>query len=81
MPDHWESYLVHYRYRETLYHITIKRVGKKPERVIRVTLDDAVVYEADRDDAGRQPGIVPLADDRQEHYVEVAMGPAVQGRS
>jgi cellobiose phosphorylase len=31
LPEHWESCKVHYRYRETFYHITIKRVAKAPE--------------------------------------------------
>ena len=26
IPGHWESYKIHYRFRETFYHITVKRV-------------------------------------------------------
>mgnify|MGYP001814326485 FL=1 len=26
---HWESYKIHYRYRETVYHITVRLVGEK----------------------------------------------------
>ncbi len=29
IPAHWESYKIHYRYRETVYHITVRRVGEK----------------------------------------------------
>ena len=29
VPAEWESYKIHYRYRETFYHITVTRVGKR----------------------------------------------------
>jgi hypothetical protein len=31
IPAHWESYTIHYRYRETVYHITVKHVAEQPE--------------------------------------------------
>jgi cyclic beta-1,2-glucan synthetase len=65
MPDHWQSYKIHYRYRETLYHITIKRIGEKPVRVVRVLIDG---IEA------KEPGVIPLADDRRPHNVDVELG-------
>ncbi|MBU0968490.1 MAG: cyclic beta 1-2 glucan synthetase [Proteobacteria bacterium] len=71
IPAHWQSYKIHYRYRETFYHITVKCVGEKPEQVIRVTMDGAVVNGAGADGTGRQQGIIPLVDDRREHHVEV----------
>ena len=39
--------------------------------MIRVTVDDAMLYEAGVDESGRPQGIIPLVDDRREHYVEV----------
>ncbi len=74
IPAHWESYKIHYRYRETFYHITVRREGDKPEHVIRVTLDGAAVNGAGVDGAGRPQGIIPLVDDRRDHHVEVALG-------
>ncbi|MHB1705384.1 MAG: glycosyl hydrolase family 65 protein, partial [Acidithiobacillus sp.] len=72
IPAHWESYKIHYRYRETFYHITVKRVGeKKSEQVTRVTVDGTVVSGTGVDGAGRSQGMIPLVDDRREHYVEV----------
>jgi cellobiose phosphorylase len=71
IPDHWESYRVHYHYRETIYHITVKRVGEKPERVIRMTVDGVEV-----DEGAQLAGVIFLVDDRQEHVVEVDVGPA-----
>jgi cellobiose phosphorylase len=60
LPADWESFRLHYRYRETLYHIIVvqtQAAGGKTE----VTLDGV-----------RQPDeAVPLLDDRREHAVEV----------
>ncbi len=64
LPDPWGECRVHYRFRETFYHIQYKREGGSGDRVIRVTLD------------GRDPGgpFIPLADDRADHQVEVLLG-------
>ncbi|XCN73746.1 MAG: glucoamylase family protein [Candidatus Electrothrix aestuarii] len=73
IPDHWESYKIHYRYRETIYHITIKSVKsvdeKAEEQMVQVTADGVVV-----ESAGRRQGMIPLVDDRREHHVEVTVG-------
>jgi cellobiose phosphorylase len=74
IPAHWESYKIHYRYRETVYHIAVQRVAEKPEQVIRVTLDGAVVTGAGVDGTGRPQGLIPLVDDHREHQVEVELG-------
>jgi hypothetical protein len=42
-------------------------------RAIRVTLDGTEVNGAGIDDAGRPRGMIPLVDDRREHYVEVEL--------
>ena len=70
IPAHWKSYKIHYRYRDTFYHITIKRVSEKSEHMIRVTMDGTVVSEGAEDEAGRPQGLIPLVDDHREHYVE-----------
>ncbi|MCC7411116.1 MAG: cyclic beta 1-2 glucan synthetase [Gammaproteobacteria bacterium] len=71
IPAHWESYKIHYRYRETVYHITVRRIGEKSAHAIRATVDGAVVAGAGVDGTGRAQGMIPLVDDRREHYVEV----------
>ena len=43
IPDHWDSFKMHYRYSETVYHISVKCVGEKNEKVVRMTLDGRVV--------------------------------------
>jgi cellobiose phosphorylase len=65
VPDDWESYKIHYRYRDTYYHIDIQCSGEKSDHVTRITMDGAVVNGA---------GLIPLLDDRQEHHVEVMLG-------
>jgi len=62
IPDHWQSFIIHYRYRETVYHITIKRVGEKSTLVSRIVLDGSAVED-----------VIPLVNDRLEHYVEVEL--------
>ena len=64
VPADWASYKIHYRYRETVYHITVKRVGEPPGQVNRVTVDGAEQHDAR----------IPLIDDRREHTVEVTLG-------
>ncbi len=60
LPADWKGFKVHYRYRETVYHIAIQQMpGEKGETSVTV---DGV----ERDDDG-----IPLVDDRQEHAVEV----------
>jgi cellobiose phosphorylase len=78
VPHQWASYKIHYRYRETVYHITVKSMGDKPEHVSRVTLDDVALNVVDVDvtdvnGMGRPQSIIPLVDDRREHYVVVQM--------
>ncbi|KVW97102.1 NdvB [Thiobacillus denitrificans] len=64
VPADWDSYKIHYRYRETVYHITVRRIGEQPGQVTRVTVDGA-----ERPDTR-----IPLVDDRREHHVEVDLG-------
>ena len=71
IPAYWQSYKIHYRYRETFYHITVRRVGEISEHVIRVTLDGTVLTEAGAEGITQPQGTIPLVDDRQEHHVEV----------
>ncbi len=73
IPAHWDSYKIHYRYRETFHHITVKRVGEQPEHGIRVTVDGVMVKGAGVDGTGRPQGIIPLVDDRRDHHVEVEL--------
>ncbi len=72
IPLHWKSYKIHYRYRETFYHIIIKRLGEKSENVMSVTVD-GVLRDVIIDEVGHTQGVIPLVDDRQEHHIEVVL--------
>jgi len=61
----WQGFTVHYRHRETVYHIKAARTAA------------AAAGSGDRDcgrRSTRKPGH-PLADDRRDHNVEVGIGP------
>ena len=63
LPDEWNSFKLHYRYRETVYHIALTRTGGA-SRVTRVTVDGI-----------EQPDLaVTLVDDHREHSAEIEMG-------
>jgi cyclic beta-1,2-glucan synthetase len=68
IPEQWDAYKIHYRFRETVYHITIRRVAEKSNRVSAVKVDGVVIK--DKDGAGW----IPLVDDHKEHRVEVELG-------
>ena len=66
LPAHWDAFQVHYRYRETVYHISVVQVrvdqaGGRGQT--RVTVDGV-----EQDAAS-----IPLVDDHREHTVEVSV--------
>ena len=61
IPADWESFKVHYRYRETVYHINLLQSGDGS--AAGVTVDGVEQHD----------NAIPLLDDRQEHSVEVRM--------
>lgn len=72
LPAGWPSYKVSYRYRETVYQITIRRTGERSRDVTRVMLDGQTLEHAGR--AGPERGRIPLVDDLQPHEVDVELG-------
>ena len=59
VPLAWRSYKIHYRYRETFYHITVNCGADQSKQEVIV------------DGVKRAGNLIPLVDDRQEHRVEV----------
>ncbi|MBU0544483.1 MAG: hypothetical protein KKH97_03980, partial [Proteobacteria bacterium] len=61
LPADWDGFTVHYRFRETIYHISViqKKEGEKETTTVSV---DGVV---------QQGKTVTLVDDGQKHSVEV----------
>ncbi|HEX4423584.1 MAG TPA: glucoamylase family protein, partial [Kofleriaceae bacterium] len=67
IPASWPDLTIHYRHRETVYHIHVVNLGGA---VSRVTCDGA-----------DQPGHrIPLRDDHQDHHVEIELGGAQPAR-
>lgn len=61
IPAEWESFKVHYRHRDTMYHITIHQKNIAGELTVSV---DGIKQEGN---------VVSLADDATEHFVEVLL--------
>ena len=59
LPAEWDSFTVQYRYRETIYHITVRQT--RDNSAERVTVDG--VEQSDK--------AISLVDDRRKHSVEV----------
>ncbi len=60
LPEDWETFKIHYRYRETIYHITVLQTrDEKGETSVTV---DGILQQGEA---------IPLVDDRQEHMAEV----------
>jgi cyclic beta-1,2-glucan synthetase len=84
LPEGWQGYKIHYRYRDTLYHIIVRRVAGQTGQPVRVTVDGVEVHGATLE--GTDPGgtagqgvarpqcRIRLVDDRKEHDVEVRLG-------
>ena len=64
LPAEWTEFKIHYRYRETFYHITIHHHGPNAT-VSRLTLDGAELPD----------DFVTLLDDGRDHQIEVEMQP------
>jgi cellobiose phosphorylase len=64
LPPEWKAFTVHYRFRETFYHIVVSR-GQLAGGTLGVTLDG--VSQANNH--------IPLVDDQREHQVKVVLPP------
>ena len=63
LPKKWPGCKIHYRYRQTLYHITITRLAADATAANQLLLDGKELA-ADT---------IPLVDDRREHFVELKL--------
>jgi cyclic beta-1,2-glucan synthetase len=62
IPAAWDGFKIHYRYRETVYHISISQSPSKSAKA------SVIVDGVTRDDSA-----IPLIDDSREHMVEVRL--------
>jgi cyclic beta-1,2-glucan synthetase len=64
LPENWTTGKVHYRYRQTQYHITISRLPEDSPLRSRTSLDGNEIAD----------DWIPLVDDRRDHAVQVKVG-------
>jgi cellobiose phosphorylase len=63
LPAEWQAFKVHYRYRETVYHLVVLHTpGGSGGTSVMVN------------GVAQQDNAIPLVDDGQEHAVEVRIG-------
>ncbi len=60
IPAHWASFKMNYRYRETVYHITVSQTR---------AVDDVTMLTVDNIE--RHDMVIPLVDDQQQHEVDL----------
>ena len=68
IPAAWATFQVHYRYRQSVYHINVKNAATGAATVMRVTCDGAE----------QQDQTIPLTDDQREHQVQVEMNRQIE---
>jgi len=74
LPTSWTNYKIHYRYYQTVYHITITRL----------VADSASANQLFLDGQELAAETIPLVDNRHEHFVELkiwSMASAPENRS
>ena len=62
LPADWASFKVHYRYRETVYHITLLPTQTDTDKTHVIV-----------DGVEQHGNAISLTDDRQEHWVEASI--------
>lgn len=66
LPKDWQSFKIHYRHRDTRFHITVEQ---------RTSVTGTAIVESITLDGVRLSGLtVPLLGDHQEHHVTVVLG-------
>jgi cellobiose phosphorylase len=70
LPKNWPSYKIHYRYRQTVYHITISRLVADGVDANQLFLDGQEI-------AGET---ILLVDDQHEHAVEMKVRSGESGK-
>jgi cyclic beta-1,2-glucan synthetase len=63
LPKHWPTCKIDYRYRQTVYHITISRLAHGMPGSGQTYLDGEELID----------GVIPLVDDQREHRVRIAL--------
>jgi cellobiose phosphorylase len=71
LPKHWKHCKIHYRYRQTVYHITVTWLATDSASANQLFLDGEQLATE----------MLPLLDDRGEHFVELKLGARLSGET
>jgi cellobiose phosphorylase len=71
VPADWSSYKIHYRFRETKYHIIVNQVFVAGTHQISVTIDGTLIENEQLDASKHRQAFIPVIDDGNDHHVEV----------
>ncbi|WP_035052599.1 GH36-type glycosyl hydrolase domain-containing protein [Andreprevotia chitinilytica] len=66
LPADWSAFKMHYRYRETVYHIAVTQTQAAAE-------ENSAGMSLVVDGVARHDRLIPLVDDHREHWVEVVV--------
>ena len=66
LPAHWDGFKVHYRFRETVYHITVSQIRAGADDVCGMTSMSV-------DGVAQDDQAIALSDDGREHTVEISV--------
>jgi cyclic beta-1,2-glucan synthetase len=61
LPKHWKYFKIHYRYHQTVYHITVSRLATDSADTNQLSLDGNELATE----------MLPLVNDHREHFVEL----------
>lgn len=72
IPTDWNEFKIHYRYHQTMYHITVHKIPEGASQLAEVKVDGMKVETRMADGAAeRGANRIPLFNDQQEHDVHV----------
>ncbi|MCH8553149.1 MAG: glycosyl transferase [Natronospirillum sp.] len=72
IPADWGIYKIHYRYRDTVYHITVTQSVKDVAESHDGTIQPVTRVQVDNNECLDQR--IPLVNDHQDHFVDVQLG-------
>lgn len=61
LPDDWEGFTIHYRHRETIYHITVQQLAATTDEKGSVSVDEIL----------QEDNCITLVDDHTDHWALV----------
>jgi cyclic beta-1,2-glucan synthetase len=71
LPPEWNEYTLHYRYRNTIYHIRVVKTNDRATQVHRVVLDGVEQHDKS----------IHMADDGRKHQAVVEVGDSLTAKT